>query len=135
MPEMDTMDFIEVLAQVRKLLQEHERVTYGVLKWQFALDDEALEDLKEQLIDADRVAVDEDGRILVWAGASKHAPQQKSTAQSQAPASYTPQHLAERILAEQAAMKSRGAANGERKTITALFADLKDAKALLEELS
>ena len=33
------------------------------LKRQFALDDEALDDLKEQLIDADQVAVDEDGRV------------------------------------------------------------------------
>src|SRR5689334_2968287 len=37
------------------------------------------------------------------------------------PVSYTPQHLAERILAEQAAMEARGAIEGERKTITALF--------------
>ena len=41
------------------------------------------------------------------------------------PASYTPKHLAEHILAEQAAMEARGAADGERKTITALFADIK----------
>ncbi len=54
--------------------------------------------------------------------------------QNQTPASYTPQHLAERILAEQAAMESRGAADGERKTITALFADLKGSTALIEGL-
>ena len=41
------------------------------------------------------------------------------------PRSYTPNHLADRILAEQAAMESRGASEGERKTITALFADIK----------
>src|SRR5262245_27711736 len=41
------------------------------------------------------------------------------------PRSYTPKHLADRILAEQAAMESRGAADGEWKTITALFADIK----------
>src|SRR5438128_9799176 len=35
------------------------------------------------------------------------------------PARYTPQHLAERILAEQAAMEARGTIDGERKTITA----------------
>src|SRR5215470_13474127 len=51
-----------------------------------------------------------------------------------APISYTPQHLAERIRAEQAAMESRGAADGERKTITALFADLKGSTALIEGL-
>ncbi|MFT4563482.1 MAG: class 3 adenylate cyclase/tetratricopeptide (TPR) repeat protein [Gammaproteobacteria bacterium] len=47
---------------------------------------------------------------------------------------YTPAHLAERILAEQAAMEKRGAADGERKTITAMFADLKGSTALIEGL-
>src|SRR5262245_14408801 len=41
------------------------------------------------------------------------------------PISYTPKHLAQRILAEQAAMEARGIIEGERKTITALFADIK----------
>src|SRR5436309_15127596 len=50
------------------------------------------------------------------------------------PASYTPPHLAERILSEQAAIEARGAADGERKTITALFADLKGSTALIEGL-
>src|SRR5437867_2730709 len=50
------------------------------------------------------------------------------------PVSYTPPHLAERILAEQAAMEARGATDGERKTITALFADLKGSTTLIEGL-
>src|SRR4029450_3888559 len=50
------------------------------------------------------------------------------------PVSYTPSHLAERIRAEQAAMESRGSADGERKTITALFAALKGSTALIEGL-
>src|SRR5262245_41707473 len=53
---------------------------------------------------------------------------------SQPPVSYTPKHLAERILAEQAAMESRGALEGERKTITALFADIKGSMGLIEDL-
>ncbi len=52
----------------------------------------------------------------------------------QPPVSYTPKHLAERILAEREAMEARGAADGERKTITALFADIKDSTALIEDL-
>src|SRR4029453_6708341 len=50
------------------------------------------------------------------------------------PASYTPQPLAERIRAEQAALEARGLTDGERKTITALFADLKGSTALIEGL-
>src|SRR5712691_10755281 len=50
------------------------------------------------------------------------------------PRLWTPSHLAERILAEQAAMEARGSTDGERKTITALFADLKGSTALIEDL-
>src|SRR5438552_2424831 len=59
---------------------------------------------------------------------------QSSVPPPQPPVSYTPKHLAERILAEQAALETRGAADGERKTITALFADLKGSTALIEGL-
>ena len=52
----------------------------------------------------------------------------------QPPIAYTPPHLAERIRAEQAALEARGATDGERKTITALFADLKGSTALIEGL-
>src|SRR5207237_4944271 len=50
------------------------------------------------------------------------------------PVNYTPRHLAERILAEREALVARGAPDGERKTITALFADLKGSTALIEGL-
>ena len=128
------MTFDEVLAQVQELLQREQRVSYRGLKRRFALDDEYLEDLKEELIGAKRLATDEDGRFLVWTGA---APVSSSTSQvpgSPPPVNYTPRHLAERIRAEQAAMAARGATDGERKIITALFADLKGSTALLEGL-
>ena len=64
------MTFDEVLSQVQDLLQREQRVSYRGLKRRFALDDEYLEDLKEELIGAKRLAVDEDGRFLVWTGAA-----------------------------------------------------------------
>src|SRR5215204_127258 len=48
-------------------------------------------------------------------------------ATSLTPASYTPQHLAERIIS------SRGALEGERKQVTVLFADLKGSMELLAD--
>ena len=51
-----------------------------------------------------------------------------------APIDYTPAHLAERIRAAQAAMEARGATDGERKTITALFADMAGSTALIQDL-
>src|SRR6266545_8065532 len=128
------MTFDEVLAQVQELLQREQRVSYRGLKRRFALDDEYLEDLKEELIGAKRLAADEDGRFLVWTGASPVPGSTFHVSGSPPPAAYTPPHLAERIRAEQVALEARGSADGERKTITALFADLKGSTALIEGL-
>src|SRR5256885_16324560 len=62
------MTFDEILEQVITLLKRQGRVSYRALKMRFNLDDEYLDVLKEELIDAQRVATDEDGRILVWVG-------------------------------------------------------------------
>ena len=62
------MSFDEVLEQVRELLENKGRVAYRALKRRFELDDEYLEDLKAELIDAEHVAHDEDGKVLVWMG-------------------------------------------------------------------
>jgi hypothetical protein len=62
------MDFYAVLDQVIELLRSRGRVTYGALKLQFGLDDEQLAVLKDEIISAQRLATDEDGRILVWIG-------------------------------------------------------------------
>ena len=62
------MTFDEILTQVIDLLQRQGRVSYGSLKRRFALDDDYLQDLKDELIDAQRPAVDEDGKVLVWHG-------------------------------------------------------------------
>ncbi|MFC4705113.1 adenylate/guanylate cyclase domain-containing protein [Paraburkholderia caffeinitolerans] len=51
-----------------------------------------------------------------------------------APIHYTPHHLAERIRAEHVAMEARGETAGERKTITALFADMAGSTALIHGL-
>ena len=44
------MDFVAVVDQAIALLRQRGRVTYRTLKRQFHLDDEALEDLKDELI-------------------------------------------------------------------------------------
>ena len=62
------MTFEELLDQAIDLLQRRGRVTYSTLKRQFQLDDDVLEDLKEELLYGQRLAVDEDGRVLVWTG-------------------------------------------------------------------
>src|SRR5712664_4260524 len=63
------MTFDEILTQVIDLLQRQGRVSYRALKRRFDLDDAYLEDLKAEIIQAQRLASDEDGAVLVWAGA------------------------------------------------------------------
>ena len=57
------MDYDAVLAQVLALLQQEKRVAYRVLKRQLQLDDELLEDLKDDLIYAKQLVLDEGGKI------------------------------------------------------------------------
>src|SRR5215467_6789041 len=67
--------FEEVVDQALAMLQRRGRVTYRLLKRQFDLDDEALEDLKLELIKGQRLAVDEEGEVLVWTGAGGTIPE------------------------------------------------------------
>jgi predicted ATPase/class 3 adenylate cyclase len=125
------MDFYAVLDEIRVLLQRRGRVTYRALKVQFHLDDEHLEALKEELIEAEQLAVDEQSKVLVWTGAPAAAPPPASLPaidQKQAPLSYTPPYLAEKILT------SRSALEGERKQVTVLFADIKDSTEIIKDL-
>src|SRR5262245_6445687 len=129
------MDLYAVLDQVVDLLRRRGRVAYRALKYQFALDDEGLEALKDELMKAQRLARDEEGTVLVWAGDGEvTATSSRGPVPSPSPASYTPPHLAERIRAEQVVLAARSGTDGERKTITALFADIKGSMALIEDL-
>ena len=75
------MTFEELLDQAIALLQRRGRLTYRALKRQFSIDDDYLEDLKAELIQGQRLAVDEAGAVLVWKGdtASVVAPTSSST--------------------------------------------------------
>ena len=126
-----TMTFDDLLAHVLEILQRQGRVSYGALKRRFALDDAYLADLKTEIIEAQRLAVDEEGRILVWTGtaAVPFAPvPTPQSAAAPAPLTYTPSYLAEKILT------SRSALEGERKQVTVLFADLTGNTELIRDL-
>ena len=123
------MTFDEILDQAIALLQRRGRVTYRTLKRQFQLDDAALDDLTVELIKGQRLAVDEDGDVLVWIGAAAPPPAPVAPPPpARAPLAYTPAYLAEQILA------SKSALEGERKQVTVLFADLKGSTELIAGL-
>ena len=60
------MTFDEILAQVLDLLQREKRLSYRALKVRFGLDDEHLAALKDEIIEAKQLAVDDRGVVLVW---------------------------------------------------------------------
>ena len=67
------MTFDEILDQVITLLKRQGRVSYPALKIRFSLDDEYLEALKAEIIEAQQLATDENGRVLVWTGNTAEA--------------------------------------------------------------
>ena len=124
------MTFEEVLDQAIAMLQRRGRVTYGTLKRQFQLDEDALNDLKDALLYAYPEVRDDAGRGLSWTGDPGTAPLAVSApagTPAPAPRAYTPPYLAEKILT------SRSALEGERKQVTVLFADLKGSMELLAD--
>jgi class 3 adenylate cyclase len=114
------MDFDALLAQVRELLQRQGRASYRALRLRFQLDDEALAALKDELIYAERVARDEDDRVLVWVG-------EASTTSDPAGPSPPP------LLPKTASAEPRGL-EAERRQLSVLFCDVVDSTALASQL-
>src|SRR5438128_5583125 len=125
------MTFEEILDQAIAMLQRRGRMTYRTLQRQFTLDEDALHDLKDELLYAHPEVRDDAGRGLVWTGeggtaaATSSAP---AASPGQAPLAYTPPYLAEKILTCKSALE------GERKQVTVLFADLKGSTELIQGL-
>jgi class 3 adenylate cyclase/predicted ATPase len=123
------MTFKEVLAQVIEWLQQDKRLSYRALKRQFALDDAYLDDLKAELIEVRRVAVEEDGRVLVWTSGAD-APPSPSLASSSAH-----QPVTQEVLPPSAPPLAVPSSSGaERRQLTVLFCDLVDSTVLAGQL-
>jgi class 3 adenylate cyclase/tetratricopeptide (TPR) repeat protein len=123
------MTFDDIFDQILDVLRRQGRVSYWALKRRFDLHDDDIAGLKDEIITAQRLAVDEDGKVLVWTGEAASAPATvPAPAQDRAPLAYTPPHLTEKILTARAALE------GERKQVTVLFADLKGSTELIASL-
>ena len=117
------MDYDAVLAQVVTLLQQEQRLSYRVLKRRLQLDDELLEDLKEDLIYAKQLAVDEEGRVLVWTGGTSSAPTSVSSWPPPAMSAVAPTQ-------GEASPVVPSTPDAERRQLTVMFCDLVDSTKL-----
>ncbi|HEV8713011.1 MAG TPA: adenylate/guanylate cyclase domain-containing protein, partial [Candidatus Binatia bacterium] len=108
------MTFEETLVRVRELLEREGRIAYRILKRRFELSDDDLEDLKADLIDAKQVAVDEEGKVLVWTGTTPVS------------GSHLPDPQRQTLAPRQEA--------GERRQLTVMFCDLVGSTTLSEQL-
>ena len=107
----EAMTFEEVLDQAIAMLERRGRLTYRTLQLHFQLDNAHLEALKDELIYGQRLAVDEDGRVLVWTGGAD-MPQSAPAPQ----VTHTPR------------------AEAERRQLTVMFCDLADSTRLSGQL-
>src|SRR5262249_57580751 len=121
------MDYSAVLAQVLALLQQEQRVAYRVLKRRLQLDDETLEDLKDDLIYAKKLAVDEEGRVLVWTGGTSSAPPTASSVPLPATPDVSPAQ-------GEVAPVVPSTPDAERRALTVMFCDLVESTKLSSQL-
>jgi len=94
------MDFVAIVDQVITLLRQRGRLTYRTLQLQFQLDDTHLAALKDELIEGQRLAADEAGRVLVWTGdpATPGFPASPSSLLASPPAASAPPEAERRQL-------------------------------------
>jgi class 3 adenylate cyclase/predicted ATPase len=126
------MTFEEILDQAVAMLQRRGRMTYRTLKLQFQLDDETLEALKEEILYSQPQVVDDEGKGLMWTGASEAKPEPVLAS----PPDQTPQpdtHVAQSISVESLSAASR-LPEAERRQLTVLFCDLVDSTRLSSQL-
>src|SRR5215813_3995705 len=124
------MDFYDICDQVIDLLKQRGRVSYRALKMQFALSDDGIEALKDELIYAKKLAVDEEGRGLSWTGDTT-----SGQAVAPPPVQSTPQPVVQAQPATQVEPLSPAPSpDAERRQLTVMFCDLVDSTKLSSQL-
>src|SRR5262249_9475928 len=123
------MSLYDVLDQIIALLRQRKRLTYRLLKREFALDDETLEDLKDELIYAQKLAVEEDERVLVWIGDTEGRPEAPLS-----PSQTLQQSAIQETQPPHAPPPAPRSPEAERRQLTVMFCDLVDSTKLSSQL-
>ena len=123
------MTFDEILVQIIDLLKRQGRVSYRALKRRFDLNDDYLNDLKDELLYVHPVR-DDEGRGLVWTG---------DTASGQAVAPQLAQPTPQPVMQAQPAtqvepLSTAPPSDAERRQLTVMFCDLVDSTRLSSRL-
>jgi len=126
------MNFYDIFDQVIDLLKQRGRVSYRALKVQFKLDDEALEALKDELIEVHQLARDQDGRMLVWTGGTETPPPISASASPLLVQQViTQQDVSTHVASPPTAPPTSEA---ERRQLTVVFCDLVESTKLSSQL-
>jgi class 3 adenylate cyclase/predicted ATPase len=125
------MDFYEVVGLVLALLQRQGRVSYRALKRQFGIDDDFIEDLKEELLYTHASAVQADDRGFTWTGKPEDI--QVTTRQPDQPASQ-PTAQKESPIQIAPPPTNHHTPEAERRQLTVMFCDLVDSTKLSSQL-
>jgi class 3 adenylate cyclase/energy-coupling factor transporter ATP-binding protein EcfA2 len=120
------MKFSEVVAQTLAWLQRDGRVSYRALRLEFDLTEDMLDALKEELTEVKELALDKDGKMLVWAGTSSLESSVQSRESEKPGRVPTVQTLDPRRQTLDAV--------AERRQLTVMFCDLVGSTALSEQL-
>lgn len=147
----NAMEFFELLAVAKWLLERRRRISYRTLKRELRLDDETLENLRHELIVGARLARDDDGQAVVWTGCVE-LPEAPSGALSRKMPSSVPSSVASGDSVDSAiALTPLGRAEpldvvsspssppslspeAERRQLTVMFCDLVGSTALSTKL-
>src|SRR5262249_41228263 len=112
-------------------------LSYRTLRMEFDLEEEQLDVLKEQLIDIEALAVDQDGKMLVWVGEGEKGATQKQS-NGEVEKSPIPSTIDAPIEGLKEAPPERLSdtrrAEGERRQLTVIFCDLVGSTALSAQL-
>jgi predicted ATPase/class 3 adenylate cyclase len=128
------MGFLEVLTLATALLQREKRISSRMLARLFELDDARLEDLKFELVQVKRLAVEEEGGVLAWTEEPENivhvllpepalAPAEPALAPAESALAPALPHVIERPESGVSPDETTSS-EGERRQLTVMFCDL-----------